>query len=116
MTYCAGLAAEPHEMPEGVICSYYSQKGAVGPEDCNGQMKEALSFKIGRGNAQFWEEFDTDDYQAIEKRCRQRLINFPRASDGGKDFHASTECRNTYYHEILDEKIQSKVGGYLAWD
>jgi hypothetical protein len=116
MSYCVGLAAEPWEIPEGVTCSYYTQNGAVGPEDCNGQMKEALSFRVGRGNAEFYQEFDTDNAQRIDARCDNRLWGFPRASNDGAYFAASTECRNTYYHEQFNVKNQFKVGGYLAWD
>ncbi|RSL86958.1 hypothetical protein CDV31_016331 [Fusarium ambrosium] len=115
MTYCVGLGAEAWEIPEGVTCGYYTQNGAVGPEDCHGQMKEALSFKVGRGTAQFWAEFDTDDWQRIDVRCSGRFGGFPRAGNDGSDFRASTECRNTYYHNDGD-KIELTAKGFMAWD
>ncbi|KAM6524548.1 hypothetical protein FALCPG4_010157 [Fusarium falciforme] len=116
MPYCAGVAAESWEIPEGVTCHYYTQNGALGPEDCNGQMKESLSFKVGRGTAKFWVDFDTDDNQRIDGRCNGQLTHFPRASNNGMDFHASTECRNTYWHDPIDGKNQFHIGGYMAWD
>lgn len=114
MPYCIGVAAEAWEIPEGVTCSYYTQNGAVGPEDCNGQMTEALLFKVIRGVAKFWQDFDTNDDQRIDARCGRLMRGFPLTTNN-QDFYQTDGCRNTYYHD-WGKKKQFHVGGYMAWD
>ncbi|KAJ4172945.1 hypothetical protein NW754_003151 [Fusarium falciforme] len=62
MDYCVGLAAKPDEVPSNVHCSYFTDKGKVGPLPCDGQSRAAHSVRVFRGEAEFYEQFDRSDH------------------------------------------------------
>ncbi|KAJ3544797.1 hypothetical protein NM208_g2856 [Fusarium decemcellulare] len=113
-----GVGIEASEFPSNVKCSHYSQSGAVGPNPCEGQFDVAWSFTVVRGQAEFYEEYDTYSGQPIDRRCYGKLHNFGDTLDGDGSLFPADGCRNTYWHgdTVTHEKHQFQVKGLRAWE
>ncbi|KAM6505534.1 hypothetical protein FSOLCH5_013710 [Fusarium solani] len=115
MDYCVGLAATPDEVPSNVHCSYFTDKGRVGPLPCDGQFRAGHSVRVFRGEAEFYEQFDRSDNQPIYHRCYVRLQNIPGAVGETGFVPQSSECHNIYV-KYDGGKIEAEVGGYRVWE
>lgn len=115
MDYCVGLAATPDEVPSNVHCSYFTDKGRVGPLPCDGQFRAGHSVRVFRGEAEFYEQFDRSDNQPIYHGCYVRLQNIPGAVGETGFVPQSSECYNIYV-KYDGGKIEAEVGGYRVWE